>query len=170
MTTYMHTDEYYGIVPKDLFVPCELRHDKYLITVTTSLLLNEFRLNSSKNLDIRTTLFWYFHVLKIIITIENSEIKLKRPWQAKVRPWKVVRKLKNKMRQEYQGDRIYLQNSSSWVLETTTQEGEHIGLEMDTSRLTAWTQNVRLICYISREFPSKTWTLHCDKLKTILVL
>lgn len=41
------------------------------------------------------------------------------------------------MRQEYQGDRIYLQNSSSWVLETTTQEGEHIGLEMDTSRLTA---------------------------------
>lgn len=51
---------------------------------------------------------------------------------------KISQKNKNnkKNRQEYQGDRIYLQNSSSWVLETTTQEGEHIGLEMDTSRLT----------------------------------
>lgn len=46
----METEEYHGIVRKDILFSCELRHDKYLISIATSLLLRyECRLTSSKD-------------------------------------------------------------------------------------------------------------------------
>ena len=48
-----------------------------------------------------------------------------------------------KIRQEYRRDKIYVQHSLSWVLETTTQKAEGIGRQMNTSRLPMRTQEVR---------------------------